>query len=421
MMGAVKDAKKLILYVNFNEASASGLFRRRLDGIRRYAQALGIEVATLGRNDCGIEEVSSSLARLRPAGCIVEPPFLHPRFFRKFPTVFFDVPHMPKWRGVSAGVRCDEAAVAEAAYRELAAGVPPVFAVVSRWMFFHTWPAERIDAFLECCRKDGRECLVLDGKRGESEEAFRTRLGAWVTTLPRRCAIFAVNDCIAVDVAEALSAAHRFMPHDATLVGANAADPSDSAAMQGISSVEIDFELSGYLAAKALAARITTRAERGFKAAADAANYGRAGGANDNNSSLRATPASSLPVSTFGPLLVARRKSTRGGGQRAPFVMEAVDMIRREACDGLTAGEVIERSGVTKSLFTLRFREAMGHSIRAEIEQVRLERVFTLLAETDTPLGVIADMCGFGSEVELRQIFRKRVKTSMKEWRALHR
>ena len=96
-------------------------------------------------------------------------------------------------------------------------------------------------------------------------------------------------------------------------------------------------------------------------------------------------------------------------------------MIRREACDGLTAAEVIRRGGVTKSLFTLRFREAMGHSIRAEIEQVRLERVFTLLAETDTPLGVIADMCGFGSEVELRQIFRKRVKTSMKEWRALHR
>ena len=37
------------------------------------------------------------------------------------------------------------------------------------------------------------------------------------------------------------------------------------------------------------------------------------------------------------------------------------------------------------------------------------------------PLGAVADMCGFGSEVELRQIFRKRVRTSMKEWRALHR
>ena len=404
MIGVVKDAKKLILYVNFNEALASGMFRRRLDGIRRYAKALGIEVATLGRNDCGIEEVSSALARLRPAGCIVEPPFLHPRFFRKFPTVFFDVPHMPKWRGVSAGVRCDEAAVAEAAYRELAAGVPPVFAVVSRWMFYHTWPAERIEAFLECCRKDGRECLVLDGRRGESEEAFRTRLGSWVTTLPHRCAIFAVNDCIAVDVAEALSAAHRFMPHDATLIGANAADPADSAARHGISSVEIDFELSGYLAAKRLLGFLATKNTKKHKGFVNSVPF----------------VAKDISV-TFGPLLVARRKSTRGGGRRAPFVMEAVDMIRREACDGLTAAEVVERSGVTKSLFTLRFREAMGHSVRAEIEQVRLERVFTLLAETDTPLGVIADMCGFGSEVELRQIFRKRVKTSMKEWRALHR
>ena len=88
---------------------------------------------------------------------------------------------------------------------------------------------------------------------------------------------------------------------------------------------------------------------------------------------------------------------------------------------GGTAADVIRRSGVTKCLFTLRFREAMGHSVRAEIEQVRLARVLTLLAETDTPLGVVADMCGFGSEVELRQIFRKRVRTSMKEWRALNR
>jgi len=372
-----------ILYVNFNECAASVLFRRRLDGIRRYAKSRNIEVASLGRNDCSIDEVSAALARLRPMGCVVEPPFLRPSLFSGFPSVYFDVPRMPKWRGVKASVHCDEAAVAEAAYRELAAGMPLVFAVVSRWMYFHTWAAERVAAFRDCCRRDGRKCLVLDGRRGESEEAFRVRLESWVASLPRRCAIFAVNDAIAVDVDNALRAAHRSMPHDATLVGANAADPSDSAARNGISSVTIDFELSGYLAAKALLE----------------------GGGGE----------------IFGPLLVERRKSTRGRGRRAAFVMEAVDMIRREACDGLTAANVIKRSGVTKSLFTLRFREAMGHSVRAEIEQVRLARVLTLLAETDTPLGVVADMCGFGSEVELRQIFRKRVRTSMKEWRALHR
>ncbi len=218
-----------IIYVNFNECADAGMFRRRLDGIRRYAKARGMEVARLGRDDCAVEKVPEALARLRPMGCVVEPPFLRPGFFRRFPSVYFDVPRMPKWRSITASVRCDETAVAEAAYRELAAGMPPVFAVVSRWMFFHTWPAERINVFRNCCRRDGRECLVLDGMRGESEEAFRARLGTWVASLPHRCAIFAVNDAIAKDVAKALRAAQRSMPHDATLVGANAADPGDSA------------------------------------------------------------------------------------------------------------------------------------------------------------------------------------------------
>lgn len=383
-----------ILYVNFNECAAAGLFRRRLDGIRRYAAARGIEVATLGRNDCAEEEVPEALARLRPLGCAVEPPFLRPGFFRRFPSVYFDVPRMPKWRGVKASVRCDEAAVAEAAFRELSAGMPPVFAVVSRWMYFCTWAAERVAAFRDCCRKAGKDCLVFDVRRDETEEEFSRRLESWVVALPRRCAVFAVNDAIAVDVSRVFRAAHRSMPHDATLIGVNASDPKDGAASAEISSVRIDFELSGYLAARALLARCAAGEPRARREAA---------------------PAS------FGPLLVERRKSTRGHRRGKPFVLEAVDMIRREACEGLAAADVIRRSGVTKSLFTLRFREAMGHSVRAEIEQVRLARVLTLLAETDTPLGVVADMCGFGSEVELRQIFRKRVKTSMKEWRALHR
>lgn len=40
------------------------MFRRRLDGIRRYATSRGIEVSTLGRSDCAVEEVPEALARL---------------------------------------------------------------------------------------------------------------------------------------------------------------------------------------------------------------------------------------------------------------------------------------------------------------------------------------------------------------------
>lgn len=44
-----------------------------------------MEVARLGRDDCAVEKVPEALARLRPMGCVVEPPFLRPGFFRRFP------------------------------------------------------------------------------------------------------------------------------------------------------------------------------------------------------------------------------------------------------------------------------------------------------------------------------------------------
>ena len=107
--------------------------------------------------------------------------------------------------------------------------------------------------------------------------------------------IFAVNDIVAVDVSHALTAAGRSIPRSATLVGVDAAEaPEDDLPASSISSVKIDFELSGYLAAKMIAARCDGSA-----------------------------------AATYGPLLVERRQSTRGHGRRETWVLKAVEIIRR--------------------------------------------------------------------------------------------
>ena len=116
---------RFILYVNFSPTASAGMFRRRLDGIRRYMQPHGFEVTTLGRADCSPREVPEALRRMTPAGCIAEAPFLRPSYFRRVPTVFFDPPTWKMWRSVPS-VDCDETAVARAAFRELSAGLPPV-------------------------------------------------------------------------------------------------------------------------------------------------------------------------------------------------------------------------------------------------------------------------------------------------------
>ena len=121
------------------------------------------------------------------------------------------------------------------------------------------------------------------------------------------------------------------------------------------------------------------------------------------------------------PLMAVRRESTGGYGRREPFVLQAVERIRREACDGLTARDVIAAAPVSRSLFILRFREAVGHSPLEEILHVRLEKVFTLLSRTDVPIGTIADFCGFPTNIALHGLFKKRTGMSMSEWRRRNR
>ena len=70
--------------------------------------------------------------------------------------------------------------------------------------------------------------------------------------------------------------------------------------------------------------------------------------------------------------------------------------------------------------FERRFREAMGHSVLDEILHVRLEKAQTLLRRREIPVGDIAGLCGFRTDIELRKLFRSRFRTSLRGWRRDH-
>ena len=108
--------------------------RMALDGIRRHAKARGWGVASFSRDDLpDVGAVPPLLARLRPIGCIICDFWgdgrLPPRLFGRLPVVYFDSPGGARWRGAAAVV-CDNAAVARAAFEELAAGLPECYAFV---------------------------------------------------------------------------------------------------------------------------------------------------------------------------------------------------------------------------------------------------------------------------------------------------
>ena len=111
-----------------------GIEGRRLAGMRRYAAGRGWRVETLELGNVTPDTLKDALDRHHPIGCVAEcwePKWaLPPAAFGGVPVVYFSPPEDPRWRG-ALRVECDEAAVARLAFKELSAGEPPAYAVVT--------------------------------------------------------------------------------------------------------------------------------------------------------------------------------------------------------------------------------------------------------------------------------------------------
>jgi len=404
-----------ILYLNAGDRELES--PRKLAGILRHAKTQGWRVEAFRRRDVSAREVPALLRRCRPAGCIVEDTDsrqrLSPLIFGNLPVVYLDSSVPEERRGVPL-VLCDNAAVAERAFLELSSGDPPAFAAVPSPSLV-AWNHSRIETFAALCAGAGRPCLIFPGKCDEDIVQRSVRLAAWISSLPPHTAIFALNDYTAKGVAEAATGLGFRFPRDFTLVGVDAIPETDTeSTAPGISSVELDFEFAGYLAAKLLEKIIVHKSAT--------ANCAQAPNCKSKLEFDNCGQLSQLQIAsnTFGPLLVLRRESARGRGRREPHILEAVEIIRREACDGLTAAALAARFRVSRGHFERRFREAMGHSVLDEILHVRMESAITLLASRGMPLSAITQFCGFGTDQELRRLFRKHFGCSMREWRSRH-
>ena len=389
----------------------------KLDGARRHADALGWNLVPL-IPDGGISAafVRSAVSRLHPAGCIVDcsggyevPP---QRLFGALPVVYLDVP--AGIRGAAAGrtVSVDDAAVALAAFRELTAGRPVAVAAVEA-KGLPPWSRIRSDSFLVLASKKGLPYRVFHARRKEAESERAARLAAWLSALPRPCGVFAANDTTGSEVTAACRALRLHVPREIALVGVDNIEARSNAPEAPFTSIRLDFERMGYLAAKALGEEMDIVHKSPSDNCPQIANgksdviFGTCG----HLSQLQ------IENNVVGPLMVVRRKSTSGRGRHEPRIAEAVAMIRREACEGLTVAALAARFPGSRRLFDIRFREAMGHSALDEILHVRLERVCELLAGTDTPVTAVGDFCGFDRYQTLDKLFRQRFKMSMRQWR----
>ena len=360
----------------------------KLSGIGRYAAARGWEAVSIPERDSRPDKLKALLSAHRPVGCVVECTIgrrdLPPRLFGAVPVVYLDA-YASLYGPQAARVAPDDGAIVRAAMRELSAGRPAAYGFVG-YYYATPWERARHQAFREQAGAAGKPFRVFRHVPADraGHGARSIRLAVWLAALPRHAAVMAVNDQIAVDVSVAARAAGLRIPQDMTLVGVD--NKSVYPALSSISTVQVDYECAGWRSAALLERLMSGRAGPGAE-------------------------------EIFGPMMVVRRESTRGFGRREPYILDAVEIIRREACDGLTPAKLVARMPGSRRHFEQRFREAMGHSVLDEIQSVQLEKVCMLLSRTDTSIEAIADFCGFGSGRALRTLFLARFKMSMREYR----
>jgi AraC-like DNA-binding protein len=126
----------------------------------------------------------------------------------------------------------------------------------------------------------------------------------------------------------------------------------------------------------------------------------------------------SKPVSYLYPVQrVVTRQSTRRIICNRSRIADALEMIRKMACSGITSADVVDFIGEPRRTAEMHFREVTGRSIHEEIDEVRFAKVFELLRNPRQTLDSLPDRCGFKTGVALRKAFSIRTGMSMRDWR----
>ncbi len=335
------------------------------------------------------------IAEWRPAGVVVECGHMIGEVdvaaYTSVPAVFIDPRIPPASAGDLFVVEQDAQAIAALAYRELAALRPAACAFVG-WSGSQSWSSRRAAAFADEARRTGGPQPLLFGSCWSRTDllAFRRQLEDWLRTLPRPCGLWAANDETAARVADACLQAGLACPDDVAILGVDNDRLQCENNTPRLSSVEIDYRAVGRSAADLLELQL----RRGAEARAR--------------------------TETYGPAGVVRRDSTKPLPMREPLVRKAQDLIRRRACEGLTAADVLHALPCSRRLAEQRFRLAVGHSIGEEILSARFQRVLEMLADPEQPISRIAAACGWESDSFLKRAFKKRTGLTMREWRAAH-
>lgn len=359
------------------------LYENILNGIRRRLGAK-YELQTI---DYDIDEATLKKLLLfwHPLGCIFVGAkglgMLTHSSFGKIPVVYLD--RTPWTKECRLDVLQDYEENGQIAARELIQPEIQDYAFVGNSTPAH-WSQIRGRAFADVIRLHGKEYHGFEETDGTGERL--RHLEHWLLGLPKPVGVFAANDRTAQEVLTICKRNKIAVPRDLSLLGIDNIPEICEQSDPKISSISSDFEQGGWTCADLLLERLLKPHLR---------------------KALRKYP-------TLGVVVRTSTCKTYGfSGQ----ILRAIKIIRGRACEGLTVDDVAADLGCSRRMAEIRFRQAMGHTIKDAITNVRLGRAKVLLKDRNMPLTRIVASCGYGTENALRIAYKKKFGITLRKAR----
>ncbi len=263
------------------------------------------------------------------------------------------------------------------------------------------WSRWRGEHFLRMLEGQGFDVssFPAEVQRASSENPDREmkRLAKWLKGLPKPLGVWSAYDIRGRQVLEACRYAGLSVPEEVAVLGCDNDELLCEFSDPPLSSVIPDSRRTGYEAAALLDALLS--------------------GPSVSGPSVSGPSVSGRGV-LIPPLGIATRLSTDVTATPDREVAKAVRFIREHACDGINVQDVLERVNISRRALEVRFKNVIGRTPHEELLRIRLERVKTLLRETDRSMAVIADRAGFMHPEYMSVVFKQKLGLPPSAYRA---
>ncbi len=234
------------------------------------------------------------------------------------------------------------------------------------------WSDQRRDGYVERLRESGHACLSRQVE--PLDPASLPDLTAWTDQLPRRTAILAASDWLALSYLELVRRTDRKVPQDLAVLGVDNHPLYGPFAAVSLSSVNPNLHAVGYEAARMLAAHL--------------------GGDDQTGRRLYVQPSG-----------VEERDSTASLLHGDETLDRALRMIRDFEQWPVTLDDVADAVGLSRRALERHFKSAMGRPPGDVLRESRRQLALSLLTTTTLPMLSVAMRCGFSTAGNFSRAF----------------